>query len=81
MFVCFFNPELSALIPSGLRWDTRQRVPLKIRLFLCLKCLKEPMQRCWCPASAAGSKCSCGCLLQSLGLTLLSLWFLLLSAF
>lgn len=76
-FVYFFNPELSMLIPNGLRWDTRQRVPLKISLFLCLKYLKESMQHCCSPASAAGSKCNCGCLLQSLGLTTLCLWLLL----
>lgn len=43
VFAYFFNPELSTLIPNGLKWDARQQVPLKIWLFLCLKYLEEPV--------------------------------------
>lgn len=37
---------------------------------------KSPCQHCCCPASTAGSECSCGCLSQSLVLATLCLWFL-----
>lgn len=43
VFAYFFNPEFCTLIPHGLKWDTRQSVPLKIWPFLCLKCLEEPV--------------------------------------
>lgn len=52
----------------GFNWDSssRQQVPLKFRLFLCLKCREEYTQHFHCPASTTVSKCSCqGHLLQS----------------